>query len=109
MTPPPSPPPENQITYEAKVTVPAWATCLMSALESAQPGAAGPGKRTFSWKQSVPMPSYLIAVAVGELESREISPRWGLCVCALYPDGLKWRHPLKMSCRHIAHALFTGY
>ncbi|CAN0033779.1 unnamed protein product [Ectocarpus sp. 6 AP-2014] len=67
--------PSVKITYEAKVTVPAWATCLMSALESARPQAAGPGKRTFSWKQSVPMPSYLIAVAVGELESREISPR----------------------------------
>lgn len=74
VTPPP-PAAGNQITYEAKVTVPAWATCLMSALESAQPQAAGAGKRTFSWKQSVPMPSYLIAIAVGELESREISPR----------------------------------
>lgn len=68
-----------QITYEAKVTVPAWATCLMSALQSAEPQAGASGeKRTFSWKQSVPMPSYLIAVAVGELESREISAR---CVC----------------------------
>lgn len=66
----------DQITYDAKVTVPAWATCLMSALESAVPvTAAGGGKRTFSWKQVVPMPSYLIAVAVGELESREISSR----------------------------------
>lgn len=70
-----------KITYEAEVTVPAWATCLMSALQSAEPRAAeeDAGKRTFSWKQTVPMPSYLIAVAVGELESREISPR---CVCA---------------------------
>ena len=64
----------EQITYEAKVTVPAWATCLMSALESASPVQTG-DKKTFSWKQSVPMPSYLIAVAVGELESREISSR----------------------------------
>lgn len=56
------------------MTVPAWATCLMSALESASPVQTG-DKKTFSWKQSVPMPSYLIAVAVGELESREISSR----------------------------------
>lgn len=65
-----------QITYEARVTVPSWATCLMSALESAEPLATAEGdRRTFSWKQSVPMPSYLIAIAVGELESREISTR----------------------------------
>lgn len=48
----------------------------MSALESAEPLATAEGDRkTFSWKQSVPMPSYLIAIAVGELESREISTR----------------------------------
>ncbi|CAM9800066.1 unnamed protein product, partial [Laminaria digitata] len=82
-----------QITYEAKVTVPMWATCLMSALEvaAAQPvgggdgrgGAGGDGKHTFSWKQSVPMPSYLIAIAVGDLDSREISPR---CVCRIWSE-----------------------
>lgn len=90
---PPYPPPHypplhtprffNQITYEAKVTVPLWAKCLMSALEkgAAQPvggggnGGGGEEKHTFSWEQAVPMPSYLIAIAVGDLESREISPR----------------------------------
>ncbi len=59
------------------MTVPSWATCLMSALESAEPLPTAEGdRRTFSWKQSVPMPSYLIAIAVGELESREISARY---------------------------------
>lgn len=55
----------------------------MSALESSAPQEeASGGRKTFSWAQSVPMPSYLIAVAVGELESREISPRCVyVCVC----------------------------
>lgn len=35
----------------------------------------GSGRRTFVWEQPVSMPSYLVALAVGELESREISPR----------------------------------
>ena len=69
------------MTYEAKVTVPSWAKCLMSALEkTSENGAAAVEeegeKVTFSWKQPVPMPSYLIAIAVGELESRDISPRF---------------------------------
>ncbi|CAM9572360.1 unnamed protein product [Ascophyllum nodosum] len=72
--------PSLQMTYEAKVTVPSWAKCLMSALEkTSENGAAAVEeegeKVTFSWKQPVPMPSYLIAIAVGELESRDISPR----------------------------------
>jgi hypothetical protein len=32
-------------------------------------------RRLFSFRQPVPVPSYLIAVAVGQLESREISHR----------------------------------
>ncbi|CAN0374031.1 unnamed protein product, partial [Discosporangium mesarthrocarpum] len=78
--------PAIKITYNAKVTVPSWATCLMSALASEDTGAgagavAGGGgegsqtTRSFCWKQPMPIPSYLIAIAVGDLESREISPR----------------------------------
>lgn len=68
-----------QITYDARVTVPAWATCLMSALEVAPPVPNDDGDRgetlTFLWRQPVPIPSYLIAIAVGDLESRDISQR----------------------------------
>lgn len=77
------------------MTVPSWATCLMSALESAAPlkAAAGAGgdRTIFSWEQSVPMPSYLIAVAVGELESLDISSRCAdiadeySFICVLFP------------------------
>ena len=35
----------------------------------------GSGYKIFVWDQPVVMPSYLIALAVGELESREISKR----------------------------------
>lgn len=50
----------------------------MSALETDPPvdvDVADGKKHTFSWKQGVPIPSYLVALAVGDLDSREISHR----------------------------------
>lgn len=46
----------------------------MSALRQ---GASEPhaGMRTHSFSQPVPMPSYLIAIVVGDLASRQIGPR----------------------------------
>lgn len=35
----------------------------------------GCGRRTFVWEQPVSTPSYLVALAVGDLEARDISPR----------------------------------
>ena len=35
----------------------------------------GDGSKVFLWRQPVPMPAYLIAMATGLLHSREISPR----------------------------------
>ncbi|CAM9156911.1 unnamed protein product [Choristocarpus tenellus] len=72
--------PAVKITYDAKVTVPSWATCLMSALAVEATSGPGEGKgedgtRTFCWTQPMPIPSYLIAIAVGALESRDISHR----------------------------------
>ena len=56
----------------------------------------GSGQRTFVWEQPVSMPSYLVALAVGELEARDISPRWvsGLVVLVTgwYMKGKWWHH-----------------
>ena len=60
-------------TYSAEIRAPAWCTVLMSALsEQAQPGDP---KGTFRFAQLVPTPAYLIALAAGDLVSRDISPR----------------------------------
>ncbi|KAG5175679.1 leukotriene A4 hydrolase [Tribonema minus] len=69
--------PAAKLTYDATVEVPEWATCLMSALSTGAPATAGSseGMRTFGFHQPVPVPSYLIALAVGDLASREISHR----------------------------------
>lgn len=48
----------------------------------------GSGKHTFVWEQPVSMPSYLVALAVGELEARDISPRWVFGVGLFWGDWL---------------------
>ena len=65
--------PAVKLTYSARVTVPKGMTALMSALRDGQED--GDGVTTFKFNQPVSMPSYLIALAVGLLESREIGPR----------------------------------
>ncbi len=75
-------------TYEARVTVPSPLVALMSAVslgsEAAAAGVVGPvgagsvsgsAAQTFLFRQDVPVSSYLIALAVGQLESRDLSPR----------------------------------
>ena len=47
----------------------------MSAVESRAPTTdASKGVTTFSFEQSIPIPSYLIALAVGELKGVEVGP-----------------------------------
>jgi len=75
--------PSVKMTYEASVTVPSWATCVMSALskdESNNNNNNDPKEqltqtRTYHFHQPIPIPSYLFALAVGNLSSRDISPR----------------------------------
>lgn len=62
--------PGVRVTYDATVHVPTELQAVMSA----EPAAADePGVFRFEMPQSIP--PYLIALAVGELDSRDISPR----------------------------------
>ena len=62
-----------RVTYHAEVTVPE----PLSAVMSAGPSGVLPGKgtRTFLFDMPQAIPTYLLALAVGELESRDLSPR----------------------------------
>lgn len=64
-------------TYTASVAVPQPLTAVMSAISDASATTTSPDGafRTFAFNQPVPMPSYLIALGVGHLASREIGPR----------------------------------
>jgi leukotriene-A4 hydrolase len=70
--------PFNKFPYTADLTVPAPLVALMSAkrLNDGQPTPSADGlKSTYHFSQPVPMPSYLVALAAGALESRAIGPR----------------------------------
>ncbi len=59
-----------------QITAPAELTVLMSAVRQGEPAPVGDGrKRVHRFLQKVPIQSYLIAIAVGRLESRKIGPR----------------------------------
>lgn len=65
--------PAVKATYDATISVPKELTAVMSAVSTTN--EQKDDKAFFSFKQSVPMSSYLIALAIGEIESREIGPR----------------------------------
>ncbi|WP_345163548.1 M1 family metallopeptidase [Pontibacter saemangeumensis] len=66
--------PGIRITYNAKVTVPQELLAVMSASNPMQKNDSG--VYTFEMKQ--PIPSYLMALSVGDLAFREIGPQTGI-------------------------------
>ena len=76
--------PSVKSTYTASVSVPEALKALMSAnLESEQGQLCQEhdGYRTFKFRQDIPIPSYLLAIAVGNLESRSLGPRSKVVGC----------------------------
>ena len=63
--------PGVKMTYTARITCPYWATCLMSALLTKQEN--DDDKRVFHFHQPVPIPSYLVALVVGDLAKVDVS------------------------------------
>ena len=68
--------PAIKFTYTADITVPSELVALMSAPHlTATPASSAGATRTFHFQQPTPIPSYLLALAVGNLTSRSIGPR----------------------------------
>ncbi len=67
--------PAVKTTYSASVTAPSWCTVLMSALATSSSVNEKAKTATFNWNQPVPTPAYLIALAAGNLASRDVSER----------------------------------
>ncbi|XP_060759194.1 leukotriene A-4 hydrolase isoform X2 [Neoarius graeffei] len=68
--------PSVKHTYYSQVSVPKELIALMSAVRDGQKADPSDNNRIiYHFRQTVPMPSYLIALVVGALESREIGPR----------------------------------
>jgi leukotriene-A4 hydrolase len=66
--------PGVRFTYDARVKVPDGLLALMSAENPQQKLSGG----QYSFRMNQPVPSYLMALAVGDIEFREIGPRTGV-------------------------------
>jgi leukotriene-A4 hydrolase len=65
-------------TYEARIVVPEPLTAVMSAEQLTPEGEAAEGGRAFRFRLDHPVPPYLIAIAVGDLDFRPLGPRTGV-------------------------------
>jgi aminopeptidase N len=65
-------------TYSARITVPRDLHAVMSAEQLTPEGVEGTDGRAFEFRLAQPVPPYLIALAVGDLEFREVGPRTGV-------------------------------
>ena len=67
--------PSVKTPYTASITAPANLTILMSAIRDPMEEDADGEVKTANFTQKVPIPSYLIAIAVGDVVSKRIGPR----------------------------------
>ena len=70
--------PANKVTYEAKVTVESQYKVHMSANSTGPPTELPGDRTTYSFENRIKMPSYLIAIAVGDLEYKSLGRRVGV-------------------------------
>src|SRR6218665_90576 len=78
--------PGIRFTYNAKVTVPKDLMALMSAVNPQQKNNTG----VYTFKQDKPIPSYLMAIAVGDVEFKSIDNRTGVYAEHSVIDKAKW-------------------
>jgi leukotriene-A4 hydrolase len=67
--------PRVRVSYSAAVTVPEKLSVVMSAGPSGDSQGEAAGVRTFLFEMPQPIPPYLLAIAAGDLQSRDLSAR----------------------------------
>lgn len=80
--------PSIRFTYEARVTAPTELKTVMAA-ELVEERVQGATKRS-TFRMTQPIPSYLFAFAVGDVEFREIGPRTGVYAEPELIDAVAW-------------------
>ncbi|MES2017100.1 MAG: M1 family metallopeptidase [Pseudomonadota bacterium] len=78
--------PAVRFTYSARIDAPQGLRVVMSAAND--PKASGKGGWRFTMPQ--PIPSYLLAIAIGEIELRNIGPRTGVYAEPKLADAAAW-------------------
>lgn len=65
-------------SWEATVTAPEALNVVMSGVVQGEAQGAGDDRRSFRFVMDKPVPPYLIAIAAGDIEFRELGPRSGV-------------------------------
>jgi aminopeptidase N len=97
--------PGIRFTYNAKVSVPKDLMALMSAVNPQQKNDTG----VYTFKQDKPIPSYLMAIAVGDVEFKSIDNRTGVYAEHSQIDKAKWEFAKLGDMVNAAEKLFGPY
>jgi aminopeptidase N len=101
--------PRVRVRYTAQVTVPEDLTAVMSAGSAGVRVGPGPRSRTFLFDMPQPIPSYLIALAVGDLAGRDLSPRSRIWAEPATVEQAAWEFAGIEDMMVTAEALFGPY
>ena len=82
--------PSVRFTYSAEVDVPQELIAAMAAEQVGIDESGGYGSTVFRFRMPQPIPSYLFALAVGNLEFRELGPRTGLYAESEIIEAAAW-------------------
>ena len=96
-------------TYEATITVPEPLTAVMSAEMLTPDGESGEAGRTFRFRMEQPIPPYLIAIAVGDIDFRPLGPRTGVYAEPTVVDSAAYEFADLEEMVEAAEALYGPY
>ncbi len=97
--------PAIRFTYDAKVTVPQNLMAVMSAVNPQQKNGTG----VYQFKQDKPIPSYLMALAVGDIAFKPIDHRTGVYAEPSVLDKAAWEFGELGKMVYAAEELFGPY
>lgn len=96
-------------TYEARITAPAGLRAVMSAARLDDGVATAAGKTAYRFALEQPVPSYLIALAIGDLAFRPIGPRTGVFAEPQVVEGAAWELADTEKMVELAERLYGPY
>lgn len=101
--------PRVRIPYHAEATVPADLAVVMSAGRAGEKDGPAPGTKTFLFDMPQPIPSYLLALAVGNLAYKAVSGRSGVWAEPEVVDKAHWEFMGMEEMIQKAEGLFGPY